>query len=938
MSTKNFQKVNTKLKAYKLVHDPVILLNLIYSKYGDIDEDLDLLYINQLVYDKSSRYNILFKEFQYLYNGEEFLKRFYQKYESKPRIPKLSEYYKNYHLFFCRPNFTDVVISDLMENYGDDKAEVFYKNNYENSKSKSKNTQSDKQNSESLSSLDNITDNKIIFTKKTKKIIDKNLDNNYGTLTLTTNSIKSNINNNNSKIKKDKNNKNDKNENNRFYNYNDGLISTRSINDSFEKYVHNLIYYKKTKKNEKKIKKEISNTNKNNNNNNNNTNNNNAINKNSSQSGKKVNNKVGINYGSKKINKNIIYSLNINNTPMNTNGNEINIQNKKNNKNSLFSLLKSKNFINYTKTENNINNNINGKPNHISISINLNKSQNKKNNKIGNNNNLFVSPKNIKDNNFHLLTKLEEFHTNIIRPNTSFHHKRNKTVYLHQNQITTNNNPSNALNTLGNILNKYNNTRNYPDNFKNMSTKQGKFNNYLTINNNILNKQRGFNDVKNRVKNKTFEIENINSNIINKISYNKDNCKIYQKNKITHHSNHSNNLEGNNQAIIKKNNLAVSTGSKFNLTKKVSKTNNKISIGKNIKNSNMKYFNPKFTSINCFNKNVINNSKNSGLHKKSQTTILSNILETSPKNQIISPISNAKYQNKIFSINQSENISSKIRPKIKNKINNLNINFNNVIFNAPLSNINQNFNVNTNFINNTNESLSYKLLTPSNNNNQNKINNTFSNNKNSNYIYSNIPNNKTQQNENINYITNLKNFSNFSRNKINLYESSLSQNDENYSLIKTNSIKGKIYYDKNKINNQMYNNIYDKNEIFKKKKSEIIPIPNNNKNLSLKKGTKTSGINKKSKKKIESRNKKFEDVEKNYGKTETYKKTEIHEKINDSFKTKEDTRNNNNNSNNLFCSPNTTGRIFTVQPINVNRNTNLMSKKVTKTKQKIKFK
>ena len=936
MSTKNLQRVNTKLKAYKLVHDPIILLNLIYSKYGDIEEDLDLLYINQLVYDKSSRYNILFKEFQYLYNGEEFLKRFYQKYESKPRIPKLSEYYKNYHLFFCRPNFTDVIISDLMENYGDDKAEVFYKNNYENSKSKSKNEQTDKQNSESLSSLDNITDNKIIFTKKTKKIIDKNLDNNYGTLTLTTNSIKSNINNNNSKNIKDKNNKrneNDKNNNNIFYNYNDGLISARSINDSFEKYVHNLIYYKKSKKNEKKLKKEISNTNKNNINNVNNNNANNS-NKNNTQSGKKLANKVGINYGNKKINKNIIYSLNINNTPMNTNGNEINIKNKKN-KNSLFSLLKSKNFINYTKTENNISNNINGKQNHISISINLNKSQNKKN-KIINNNNIFASPTNFKDNNFHLLSKLEEFQTNIIRPNTSFHHKRNKTVHLQQNQISTNNNPSNALNTLGNILTKYNNTRNYPDNFKFTSTKQGKFNNYLTINNNIINKQRGLNDGKNRVKNKTFEIENNNTNILNKINNIKENYKIYQKNKIMNHSNH---LEGNNQVINKKNNLAVSTGSKFNLTKKGSRTNNKINIGKNVKNSNIKYFNPKFTPINCFNKNIINNSKNNGLHKKSQTTILSNILETSPKNQLISPMANQKYQNKIFSINQSENISSKIRPKIKNKINNLNINFNNVIFNAPLSNINQNFNVNTNFISNTNESLSYKLLTP--NNNQNKINNTFSNNKNNNnnYNYLNIQNNKNQmqQNENINYITNLKNFSNFSRNKISLYESSLSQNDENYSLIKTNSIKGKIYYDKNKINNQIYNNIYDKNEIFKKKKSEIIPIPNNNKNFSLKKGTKTSGVGKKTKKKIESRNKKFEDVEKNYGKTETYKKTDTHKKINDSFKTKEDTRNN-NNSNNLFCSPNTTGRIFTVQPINVNRNTNLMSKKIVKTKQKIKLK
>ena len=56
-----------------------------------------------------------------------------------------------------------------MENFSDDKAEIFYKNNYENSKSKSKNEQSDK-NSESLSSLYNITNYKIIFTKKKKLI------------------------------------------------------------------------------------------------------------------------------------------------------------------------------------------------------------------------------------------------------------------------------------------------------------------------------------------------------------------------------------------------------------------------------------------------------------------------------------------------------------------------------------------------------------------------------------------------------------------------------------------------------------------------------------------------------------------------------------------------------------------------------------------------
>ena len=212
--------VDTKKKAYNLIHNPTILLDLIYSKYGDIEEDLNLLYINQLVYDKSSHYNIYFKEYLFSNDPDEYLKRFYKRFETNSRIPKLSDYYKNYHLFFCRPNFKDLFISDLMENYGDDKAEIFYKKNFDSTNDEK---DSEKQKSDSISSLDNITDNKIIFTKKTKKIIDKNLDNNCGTLTLTNNSNLTGQN-------------------------TDGLISARSKNDSFEKMVHNLIYYKKTKK------------------------------------------------------------------------------------------------------------------------------------------------------------------------------------------------------------------------------------------------------------------------------------------------------------------------------------------------------------------------------------------------------------------------------------------------------------------------------------------------------------------------------------------------------------------------------------------------------------------------------------------------------------------------------------------------------------------
>ena len=54
--------INTKLQAYKLVHDPTRLLILLYSKYGDIEEDLCFLYINQLIYNFPTKFNCLFKE------------------------------------------------------------------------------------------------------------------------------------------------------------------------------------------------------------------------------------------------------------------------------------------------------------------------------------------------------------------------------------------------------------------------------------------------------------------------------------------------------------------------------------------------------------------------------------------------------------------------------------------------------------------------------------------------------------------------------------------------------------------------------------------------------------------------------------------------------------------------------------------------------------
>ena len=227
-------EVNTKLEAYKLIHDPARLLCLLYSKYGDIEEDYCLLYANQVVYNKFSHFNTVFKESQFSVLMGDFLKRFYKKNESIDRIPKLSEYYKNYHNFFCKPIFRNFFFLELLHNYQENKAEIFYKNNYKDSNNNSNkninNTEKSLDSSSSLSSLDNITNNKTIFTHRNKKIIDDNLDSKLCTITLTLDSIK------NSGI---------------------GLISTRSKGDSFEKAVYNIVNYKynKNKKNDKTKKK-----------------------------------------------------------------------------------------------------------------------------------------------------------------------------------------------------------------------------------------------------------------------------------------------------------------------------------------------------------------------------------------------------------------------------------------------------------------------------------------------------------------------------------------------------------------------------------------------------------------------------------------------------------------------------------------------------------
>ena len=76
------EQVNTKYEAYRLVHEPSRLLCLLFSKYGDIKEDLYILYANQVLYNLHSKFNCIYKEHIYSNITRDFLKRVYNCNES----------------------------------------------------------------------------------------------------------------------------------------------------------------------------------------------------------------------------------------------------------------------------------------------------------------------------------------------------------------------------------------------------------------------------------------------------------------------------------------------------------------------------------------------------------------------------------------------------------------------------------------------------------------------------------------------------------------------------------------------------------------------------------------------------------------------------------------------------------------------------------------
>ena len=128
---------STKLKINEYKTLKKIAMNNINKRYGPktkLKYQYFGLIMENLVFNKNSHLVSLFKDYMIWDYIEEFLKRYYKGFESTERMPKFASFYKNYLKFFCVPTFKEYYCNEMIHNYSEKKAELFYNANYRKKK------------------------------------------------------------------------------------------------------------------------------------------------------------------------------------------------------------------------------------------------------------------------------------------------------------------------------------------------------------------------------------------------------------------------------------------------------------------------------------------------------------------------------------------------------------------------------------------------------------------------------------------------------------------------------------------------------------------------------------------------------------------------------------------------------------------------------------
>ncbi len=138
----NFKTYNNKKKSYSDLYLSISKINL-YLKYKS-NEKFEYYLISSLIKKKKGRFNLFFNELK-IYNDEnDYLRRFYYLTDSKYRIPKYFQYYKNYLDYFCRPFIIGKSSNKILLKHMEKAAEEFYKNNFQDEEKKNEEKEKNK--------------------------------------------------------------------------------------------------------------------------------------------------------------------------------------------------------------------------------------------------------------------------------------------------------------------------------------------------------------------------------------------------------------------------------------------------------------------------------------------------------------------------------------------------------------------------------------------------------------------------------------------------------------------------------------------------------------------------------------------------------------------------------------------------------------------------
>ena len=240
----NNNKVNKRKKLSDLEKSIIkvnYLANLkIKNKYNGTKKIYEKYIINLLINNSNCHVVSIFKERMLTDYIDEFLRRIYIIQESKERIPKFAIYYKNYLLFFCQPTFTNFVMNELINDHGEKRAELYYKNNYQGGKSNDNEDlgfqESDSEDESNKNINYKINENGEIFDDSLKE----NIDN--VTIMTTINNSKNNtinLNLNNEKIEVFSENKCDKSNDTTLYDLMDIVIKGQEAQENLIKEKNN---------------------------------------------------------------------------------------------------------------------------------------------------------------------------------------------------------------------------------------------------------------------------------------------------------------------------------------------------------------------------------------------------------------------------------------------------------------------------------------------------------------------------------------------------------------------------------------------------------------------------------------------------------------------------------------------------------------------------